>query len=386
MLIVVFYILAVLALAIGMAAIYMALLESFPLRWLYWHYGLRKPLVWGILLSSAAWAAWIGWQEGAWPLWSIAPLMLMVLAVVLAYRLHQESVFRALDNPPMAEDPLVLPLGDDVEMAVVEHGGVTKAYALDHLIHHHIVNDRFGDRIVALSYCAMCRTVIPFDVTEIGPLFVASFKNANMILGDRRTHTFFQQATFESVIGALHPYTLAMLPFQQLSWRKLKELEPMPLVARVTDHDLRAFELPVPGVWKRIMNSEATPGLSAQHRDRTLPARTRVIGLLEEGSGKSRVWIKSELLAQGLIEVEPDIILVAVDGMVNGFRSNESGKALSLTLSPEQQLCDDEGKRRWDLRGKALVDGLPDLTPVPISDEYWFSWKRFHPETVLLRL
>jgi hypothetical protein len=47
----------------------------------------------------------------------------------------------------------------------------------------------------------MCRSIIPFDVTDIGPLFVGSFKDANLIVADRKTKTFFQQATFESIIG-----------------------------------------------------------------------------------------------------------------------------------------------------------------------------------------
>jgi len=114
----------------------------------------------------------------------------MGLTVVLAYRMHQEAAFRAVNFPAMSDDSIRLPIADDMMLAIIEYGGVTKAYPLDNVIHHHIVNDRFGDRIVALTYCAMCRSIIPFDVTDIGPLFVASFKNANMIVEDRRTRTF----------------------------------------------------------------------------------------------------------------------------------------------------------------------------------------------------
>ena len=122
----------------------------------------------------------------------------MALAIVMAYRMHQETAFPAVDFPAMAEDPLSLPLKDDARLAVIEQAGVTKAYPLDYVIHHHIISDRFGNRTIALTYCAMCRSVIPFDVTDIGPLFVGSFKDANMIVADRRIKTFFQQATFNS--------------------------------------------------------------------------------------------------------------------------------------------------------------------------------------------
>ena len=148
----------------------------------------------------------------------VAPLALMALGIVLTHRMHQEVAFPAIDFPPQAEAES-LPLGDDMEVAIIEHGGVTRAYALNHLIHHHIINDHFGDRIVAVTYCAMCRSVIPFDVTEIGPLFVGSFKNANMIVADRRTKTFFQQATFRSLVGPLHPMDLTMVSYQLLTWK-----------------------------------------------------------------------------------------------------------------------------------------------------------------------
>lgn len=380
------FLLAVLAVAIGSAGIYMAILEPFPLRWLYWHYFIRKPVVWTSLLLGATWVAWLTWKAGTFPLWSITPLVLLVLAVLLAYRMHQEVAFPALDFPPSAKDPMALPLGDNAEVAVVECEGVTRAYALDHLIHHHIINDHFGDRIVALTYCAMCRTVIPFDVTDIGPLFVASFKNANMVMADRRTRTFFQQATFQSVIGKLHPHTLTMIPFQILPWREVKRLDPMPEVARVTENDLREFQLPIPGIWSLIVASEATPGLSARNRDHTLPARTRIIGVLDPLSAPPRAWLKSELMERGVVEIKPDITLVAVDNVVNAFKNQIDGHSLQLVLTPDHRLTDESTATNWDLRGNVLEGNQPDLTPVALSDEYWFSWKHFHRNTTLIRL
>ena len=178
--------LALIALAVATAAIYMAMLQSFPVEWLYYQYFLRKPLTWTILLASVLWVGWTTSRTGIFPLGSLIPLLLMGLAVILAYRMHQEVVFQAVDFPAMAEDPFSLPLTDEMQLAIIEYGGVTKAYPLDYVVHHHIVNDRFGDRIVALTYCAMCRSIIPFDVTDIGPLFVASFKHGNMIVGDGR--------------------------------------------------------------------------------------------------------------------------------------------------------------------------------------------------------
>lgn len=312
----------------------------------------------------------------------------MGLSVILAYKMHQESVFEAVDFPAMADDISSLPLQDDMQLAIIEYEGVTKAYPLDYVIHHHIVNDQFGERIVALTYCAMCHTIIPFDVTDIGPLFVGSFKNANMIVADRRTKTFFQQATFHSVIGRLHPYTLRMIPFQILSWMEIKRLSPLPQVVDVTEHDFREFQLPIPGIWKKIMAGETTPGLPTKDRDSSFPARTHVIGVIDPIAKPQIVYLKKEVLKQGIVKNEDlNIFLVAVHNTVNGFNGRLGERSLRLRLTPEQRLSDSSTGTIWDLRGKQINGEIgADLEPVALTDEYWFSWRRFHPASELIRL
>lgn len=108
--------------------------------------------------------------------------------------------------------------------------------------------------------------------------------------------------------------------------------------------------------------------------------------MLAPASGPPLAWLKSELMDRGVIEIEQSVTLVAVDGVVNAFRNRVDGRPMHLILKPDRRLTDKEGKNTWDLRGK-LVDGdLPDLKPVALSDEYWFSWKRFHPDTTLIGL
>ncbi len=382
------YLLAVTSLLVGGAAFYMAMIEAFPLQWLYYRGRFAKPVVWAIFVGSIAWALWTTQQTGAFPAFATVPLLLMGLGVVLSYRATQEHIFQAVDFPALAEDPLALPLTDDMQVAIVEHDGVTKAYPLDYVVHHHIINDRFGDRIVALTYCAMCRSVIPFDVTDIGPLYVASFKNANMVVADRETHTFFQQASFDSIIGKLHPHTLTMLPFQILSWGDVKKLNPVPQVVHVTEKDLRQFELPIPGVWGKIMASEATPGLSARHRDTSFPARTRVVGVTDPRHPTEVVYLKDELMNRRVVHNPArNLYLVAVNNTVNAFTDHLAGATLDLSLHSNDTLSDASTGTRWDLRGKR-IDGKidADLDPIPISDEYWFSWQRFHSPTELIRV
>lgn len=381
------YLLSIIALLVATAAVYMALLEPFPVQWLYYHYFIRKPVVWAIFLGSLIYVIRLSFESRADPVTTVVPLILMALAVVLTYRLHQETVFPAVDFPAMSEDPLKLPLTDDMQLAVLEHGGVTKAYPLDYVIHHHVINDSFGERILSLTYCAMCRSIIPFDVTDIGPLFVGSFKDANMIVADRRTRTFFQQATFKSIIGRLHPRSLTMIPFQILTWAEVKRLDPLPRVCEVTPDDLREFRLPIPGVWRAIVASEVTPGLPSKLRDKSFPARTHVIGIIDRGAEHSVAYLKRELARRGVVRNDAlNVFLVSRGDTVNAFKGNVAGKPVNLAMSADGALRDTLSGTVWDLLGRYKRGPIQsELEKVAISDEYWFSWKAFHPHSELIR-
>ena len=106
----VLYIPAIVALLVGTGAIYMALIKPFPVHWLYYHYFLRKPVVWSIFGASLLWVAWLAVDSASVPWSTLTPLAMMALAIVLTYRMHQENAFPAVDFPAMAEDPLRLPL------------------------------------------------------------------------------------------------------------------------------------------------------------------------------------------------------------------------------------------------------------------------------------
>jgi len=382
-----FYGLALIAIAIGMAAIYMALIQGFPVSWLYYHYFIRKPINWAILVILLSWTLIIYLKEGQFPNWTIVPILLTGFALILTYRMHQEVAFKAIDFPELTTDVSNLPIEDHMQLAVVEYDGITKCYPLDYVIHHHIINDKFGSKTIALTYCAMCRSIIPFDVSDIGPLFVGSFKDANMIVADRRTKTFFQQATFKSIIGKLHPSELTMIPFQILTWADVKKSIPHPYVVKVTKHDFRQFQLPIPGIWEKIVATESTPGLSEKNRDKTFPSRTHVIGISDDSVRGKLVYLKKEVLAKKMvINKENNFFLVGTSNTVNAFKNTLNNAKLNISLE-RTEIVDLDSGTRWDVRGKYLIGKLNDnLEPVAISDEYWFSWKAFHKGTKLIRL
>ena len=382
------YLLALTALVVSLVFIPLILVTAIPLSAVYYHSLIRKPVVWGITLFNLAWQGWITVQTGVF-LWThVAPLALIGLSVFIIYNLYPSVAFPAVNYPEMSDDPHALPIKDDAQVAIIEHNGIAKAYPLDYLIHGHIINDWFGDRLVSLTYCALCRSVIPFDVTEIGPLFVGAMKNSNMVLADRKTGTFFQQGTFESVIGPLHPLTLEMVMFQVLTWKQVKELDKMPMMPHVTEHDFRPFALPIPGAWEKLTKGDLTPGLSSAKRDKSFPARTSVIGITDPCVSPQIVYVKNEVLEKGIVKNDArGLFLVAQDKAVNAFRSFANGTPIDLSLSEGSDLKDVATGTIWDVRGKYKSGPIQsNLEMVMTSDEYWYSWKLFHPSSELIRL
>jgi hypothetical protein len=61
--------------------------------------------------------------------------------------------------------------------------------------------------------------------------------------------------------------------------------------------------------------------------------------------------------------------------------------AIYMALNPDTTLSDVASGTVWDIRGK-YISGTQrtDLVPIALSDEYWFSWQRFHPESRLIRV
>lgn len=385
MIITLFYTLSILSLIVGTAAIYLAMIESVPVSWLYYHYFIRKPLNWSILLLLLSWSSLIYFRENQWPLWTLPPIIIVLFALILTYKMHQEKAFPSVFFPEMSDEPYELPIEETMELAVITYEGIRKCYPLDYVIHHHIVNDRFGTKTVALTYCAMCHSIIPFDVTDIGPLFVASFKNSNMIVADKATKTFFQQATFQSLIGKLHPTTLTMIPFQIMTWSDVKDTIKNPLVVHVTKKDFEEFQLPIPGIWKKLIATEATPGLSSKNRDKTFPARTRVIGILEPSFENHIVYLKKTVLSASIIHnKELGFYLIAHSGTVNGYKDVVNGQHV-IILKENNKLIDQLSETHWNMFGKYLSGSIQaDLDPIAVSDEYWFSWKKFHEDTEVI--
>jgi len=112
-------------------------------------------------------------------------------------------------------------LEDDDPVLVIETEGASRAYPYQVLIWHEIVNDEIDGLPLAVTYCPLCNTALVFarrhgertlDFGTTGRL-----RHSDLIMYDRQTETWWQQATGEAIVGTLAGETLELYPAQTTS-------------------------------------------------------------------------------------------------------------------------------------------------------------------------
>lgn len=145
------------------------------------------------------------------------------------------------DGIPAVDEPQFLRQSDEAGLSpresvitVALEGQPARAYPLRYLMWHEIVNDRIGDIPVAVTFCPLCNSAIVFDRrTEAGELSFGvsgKLRNSDMVMYDRETESWWQQALGTGIVGDLTGVELTQLPVWMESWAAFREAHPEGLV------------------------------------------------------------------------------------------------------------------------------------------------------------
>lgn len=144
------------------------------------------------------------------------------------------------DGIPSIDAPSFAPVSDidwleDLEPVIrLEIDGVVKAYPLQVLIWHEIVNDTIAGREVAVTYCPLCNSSVVFDRRLDGKTLdfgtTGLLRNSDLVMYDRQTESWWQQFTGEAIVGAFVGRELQMIPSRVESFASLRDTTPNALV------------------------------------------------------------------------------------------------------------------------------------------------------------
>jgi len=276
-----------------------------------------------------------------------------------------------------------VPLGF-VVIGVVDNG-VAKAYPLVYLGYHHKVQDNVGKLPVLVTYCTMCRTGRVYSPIINGKrqnFRLVGARHYNAIIEDEGTKTWWYQATGVAAAGQLKGQHLKELPYEQstlASWLAKHPdsqiLQPDELFAN-DYNDLKNYD--------RLQSVDKDSTI--KNKD-TLARKSWVLSVIVHGQAKAYDWrhlFKKQLL-NDRIAVTPVLLTIEPDSLTHhAFNSMVNGKTLHFKLDTAGNITDQETASVWDWEGLSTAGTLKgsQLAKIQAYQEYWHSWKHFHPNTL----
>jgi len=155
------------------------------------------------------------------------------------------------DGIPSIDNPVFIPVADvtslsDTEPVIGLHvGGEAKAYPLQVLTWHEIVNDEIAGIPVTVTFCPLCNSAIVFDrrlegrVLDFGT--TGNLRNSDLVMYDRQTETWWQQFLGQGIIGDLTGKSLTMMPSRLESWASFRKRSPNGQVLVPNDPNMRSY-------------------------------------------------------------------------------------------------------------------------------------------------
>ncbi len=314
-----------------------------------------------------------------------------------------------IDSPNFATIEETDFLSDNEPVVVVEVGGEARAYPVQILIWHEIVNDEFGDVPVSITFCPLCNSALAYDrrfgdqVLDFGTS--GSLYQSALVMYDRQSGSLWAHFTGQGLVGHYAGAQLDFIPAQTVSWSQFKAAHPDGLVLTQDTGAARDYGLnPYPGY--DFEDSDPIDTFFNGEVDRTLLAKARVVGVFDdEGSVAVRLEdlqttpvIPITESGRNLVVLHQAGVSSALDNNTieggrdigqNGVFTAESADGTALTFTADGDgFVDDQTGSTWNILGQATDGELAgeQLEAVNHLDTFWFAWATYQPDTVVLEL
>jgi hypothetical protein len=278
-----------------------------------------------------------------------------------------------------------------------------RAYPIQILIWHEIVNDTVGEKPLAVTFCPLCNTAIAFErtvderVLDFGT--TGRLRFSNLIMYDRQTETWWQQAGGNAIAGELTGTQLDFYPAVIISWQQFKSEYPGgKVLSRDTGFNRSYGNNPYIGYDDVnrppfLYQGPAIPGeLPPVARVLTVDLGEQAVAypyqILKErkvvndtvaGNEIAVFWQAgtASALDTGQISEGRDV------GTANAYSRVLNGQSLTFKVNENGEIVDEQTGSYWSVLGKATSGELAveRLEPVIAINHFWFSWAAFKPET-----
>lgn len=261
----------------------------------------------------------------------------------------------AIDRPRFVAAAAAGLRADDRVLGLV-HNGVTKAYPVRILNWHEVVNDRYGDAPVAVTYCPLCGTGIAFDARLGGQTLNVGVSgllyNSDVLLYDRGTESLWSQLKQRAISGRLKGTRLQALPLEHTTWADWHARHPATLVLSADTGFARDYAHDPYAGYERVQRLL----FSVEHRDDRFEPKEWVLGVTVGAARKAYPFSVLESAARGRATHE--------------LRDTVGGQAIYV---------------RYDARHRTAQALDAQRRALPSVMAFWFAWVAFNPGTEVYR-
>ena len=304
----------------------------------------------------------------------------------------------AIDSPSYVSIDEANEWINDIEPIIaVEVEGLARAYPLQILTWHEIVNDVLNEKELVVSFCPLCNTAIAFEREFDGQILdfgtTGRLRYSNLIMYDRQSETWWQQATGDGIAGEYTGEQLTFYPAAMISWADFKSQYPDgDVLSKDTGFSRSYGQNPYAG----YDDISQKPFLFDGEYNDKLPPMERVLTV--ELNDETVAYTYTTLEEMGAINDEvggEDIVVLWTEGTASALDEGlielgrDVGAAVAYSsqghtfITKEGVIYDEATGSEWNIFGEAVEGELVGeaLLPVVSVNHFWFSWAAFKPET-----
>lgn len=330
-----------------------------------------------VFLLMAALGAKAAFSSSGWK--KCLPALPLVLAAVVAYMANFKMAADTMFYQPKTLSVKGLPetkLDTSRLVLGVENGGEAKAYPIQYLGYHHQVRDTISGKPIMVTYCTVCRTGRVYEPVVNGQpetFRLVGMDHFNAMFEDKTTKSWWRQVSGEAIAGPLKGSKLPEYPSMQVSLAKWSALHPNTLVM-LPD---AAFQ----EEYDSLANYESgrRKGKLTRRDTASWQEKSWVIGVETDKGSKAYDWNEVQKLRLIHDEIGGQPVLLALSRDSNSFVVFQRNSASEQFLLRNDTLI--SGENRYNFAGKSLQPNVPDLKRGRAYQEYWHSWRTFHPLT-----
>lgn len=309
----------------------------------------------------------------------------------------------SIDNPKFQSVQEADEILEDSELVLgLNINGDIRAYPLQILVWHEIVNDVVGGEPVAITYCPLCftnqvfnRTLNDGSIVEFGTS--GKLYNSNLVMYDRKSNSLWSQALGEGIVGDYSGVKLERIPFDIAFWKEWKKLYHESKVLTRDTGTVRPYGADPYGDY--YTNDLIL--FPVTNDDKRLGLKEIIIGLEDKSQYKAYKLqdIETDKVINDVIGDDKKIALVSLepfmvrvfDRVIDSDNNDEGNKNIVIDLFYNQTnntLIDKVTNSELNFEGKFIKGQLQDiqLKQLPMDQGFWFEWVAFHPETEVYQL